>query len=220
MRPIKIRRCSPRAAAPGVPESGRRCAARSGHQGSHARRPTASQRTTPGRLRTAACRPSKCGDAGRESTPTTVAGRAGQRVLRIPEFQVPTHASRAPPIPHERGKMTPGCLGILESGNLKICRVARPGQAQSGRRTARIDPKRNLGRCCLMRDSFNEGRGESFKVVVMPGREVVHERENFFLSTQEDEATSQPLWVRPERFDSLLQHGEQGGVRGNASRKR
>jgi hypothetical protein len=30
-----------------------------------------------------------------------------------------------------------------------------------------------------MRDSLNEGRGESFKVVVMPGREVVHERESF-----------------------------------------
>lgn len=36
---------------PAVPESGRRCRAGRGHQGSHTRRPTAPPRTTPGPTR-------------------------------------------------------------------------------------------------------------------------------------------------------------------------
>ena len=65
-----------------------------------------------------------------------------RQVFRIPDFQIPTHASRAPPTPHERGNMTPGRLGTWKPVNLKICRVARPAQAQSGRRAARTDPER------------------------------------------------------------------------------
>ena len=56
---------------PGVPESGRRCAAKSGHQGSHARPATAAQRTTPGRLGTRCVPPARVRRRLAPGTPAT-----------------------------------------------------------------------------------------------------------------------------------------------------
>jgi len=57
--------------------------------------------------------------------------RAGPQVFKIPDFQVPTHASRAETA-GARQDGAAGILGIWRPGNLAICRV-HPARPQSGR---------------------------------------------------------------------------------------
>jgi hypothetical protein len=73
-------------------------------------------------------------------------GRTGRQVFRIPDFQVPAHASRALPTPQVRGRVAVR-LGTWKPGNLSICRVTL-SSAHSKRtsRTAEIDPKQPLPR--------------------------------------------------------------------------
>jgi hypothetical protein len=107
---------------PGVPESGRRCCAGSGHQGCHAPPPRVAPAPTPGRLGTDACSPRECDDA-RPGDPDDDSPRerrsAGSQDSRFPDSRAHTTRCAGPPeLQHGVGP-----LGTWKPGNLDMRRM-------------------------------------------------------------------------------------------------
>jgi hypothetical protein len=102
--------------------------------------------------------------------PTEAPCRAGRQVFRIPDFQVPTHASRSTPTPQERGRMAPARPRTWKPGNLNIRRMAllahvkadieRRGSTRCGQ--SRLAALRNHSLCVVspaLESVFSESAG-------------------------------------------------------------